>query len=80
MGEGVLLMISIFIQAVRETARLYGTTPKSVRKILKEMKHFGNLVGPPYTRTTHTAYEKLSLSLKDEIRKKVKKGPINNFT
>ena len=65
---------------MKETARLYGTTPNSVRKILKEKKHFGNLIGPPYTRTRYTAYEKLNLSLKDEIRKKVKNFPIDDIT
>ena len=54
---------------------MYGTTTKSVRKILKEKHQCGTLFAGPYTRVTYTAYEKLSLPLKDEIRKKViKKG------
>ena len=54
---------------------MYGTTTKSVRKVLKEKYQCGSLFAGPYTRVTYTAYEKLSLALKDEIRKKViKKG------
>ena len=59
------------MQAVKETARRYGTSASSVRKILKEKKIYGAVIDPPNTRVTYTAYEKLTLTQKDQIRKKV---------
>ena len=59
------------IQAVKETARRYGTSASSVRKILKEKQHFNNVIDPPNTRVTYTAYEKLTVAQRDQIRKKV---------
>ena len=58
-------------QAVKETARRYGTSSASVRKILKEKQYYNTVIDPPNTRVTYTAYEKLTLTQKDQIRKKV---------
>ena len=49
-------------QAVKNTARLYGTSSNTLRKILKEKRLYGDVKGSPYPRDTLTLFEKLTIS------------------
>ena len=58
-------------EAIKETARLCGTSSKSVRKIIKEKSLFGDFIGPSYSKVRYSVYEKLTIIQRDAIRSKV---------
>ena len=52
-------------KAVKKTARSFGSSPTTLRNVVKEKGLFGNVRGAPYPRDTITIFEKLSVSQKD---------------
>ena len=55
-------------KAVKKTARSFGSSPTTLRNVVKEKGLFGNVRGAPYPRDTITIFEKLSVSQKDQLR------------
>ena len=57
--------------AVKNTAKLFGSSETTVRRVLKEDYLFGDVKGSPYPRDTLSLFEKLSISQKDALRQTV---------
>ena len=60
-----------FPYAIKTTSRVLGFSQKSVKNAIKEKIICGDFEGPPTRRKTLTIFEKLSLDMRDAIRKAV---------
>ena len=58
-------------KAVKNTAKLFGSSSSTLRKVLKEKRLFGNVKGAPYPRDTLNLFDKLTVSQKDALRSTV---------